>query len=209
MVAPDHLHRHVDAVHPLVQIRVVQTRLPRQLGRHQVVLQHRVDFGFGWLDGERCLRELGVVEQVVCGLFAVPHKNVALLHALHVDAGRGDQDNRTNRAGVAHRHLGRDPAAERIADDAHGIEAEMLQEVEVEVGEVGYVVEPRGRVGSAESRMLWHDHVIALGELLHERHPVCRPARAMKEQQRLALAATHHPNPAPVDFMKTFGCVCH
>ena len=102
-----------------------------------------------------------------------------------------DQGERAKPARAANRDFGRDPAAERMADEMHLIEAERLDEVEIEIGEVGKLIEPVRRVGPAEAGMIRHDHVIALRQRRHERQPGAGPARAMQEQQRRALAAAH------------------
>ena len=44
------------------------------------------------------------------------------------------------------------------------VEIELIEEVEIEVGEVVDGIEPVRRVGLAEARMLRHDHVVPRGE---------------------------------------------
>ena len=104
-----------------------------------------------------------------------------------------------SRRGVAHRKLGRDPAAEREADQIDVVEIELIEEIEIEVGEVGDVVEPVRRVGGAEARMLGHDHVVARGEVRHVGQPASRAAGAVQDQERAAGAAAHQADVAAAD----------
>jgi hypothetical protein len=68
---------------------------------------------------------------------------------------------------------------------------ELLHEIEIEEGEVADRVEPFRRVGSAETRMLGHDHVVPLRQHVHEGQPFSGTRSAMQEQQRLALPLAH------------------
>ena len=62
---------------------------------------------------------------------------------------------------------GRDPAAEVATDEIDGGEIELVEQVEVEIGEVRDGVEPSRHVGGAEPGMLGGDHVVAGGEVGH------------------------------------------
>jgi hypothetical protein len=61
-----------------------------------------------------------------------------------MDAGGADQGQRVEALRVADRKLGRDPAADRESDEIDVLKIELIEDVEIEVGEVGDVVEPVG-----------------------------------------------------------------
>ena len=71
------------------------------------------------------------------------------------------------------------------------VEPERLDEIEVEIGEVGELIEPFRLFRTAEPGVIRHDHVIALGQRRHERQPDPGAPGAMQEQQRRSLAAAH------------------
>ena len=50
---------------------------------------------------------------------------------------------------VAHRKLGRDPAAEREADEIDIAQIELVEEIEIEIGEVGDMVSSQSGVSEA------------------------------------------------------------
>ena len=100
---------------------------------------------------------------------------------------------------VAHRELGRDPAAEREADQIDMVEIELVEKIEIEARQVLDVVEPGRRIGRAVARMLGHDHVVAGGELRHERQPPARAVAAVQDQQRTAGAAAQQADAAAAD----------
>ena len=70
-----------------------------------------------------------------------------------------DERQRGEAAGIAHRKLGRHPAAQRLPDQMDAVEIELLQKVEIEVREVGDGVEPGRRFRFAKAGMLRDDHV--------------------------------------------------
>ena len=86
-----------------------------------------------------------------------------------------------------------------MADQIDVVEIELVEQVEIEVGEVGDGVEPVRRVGGAEARMLGHDHVVARGEVGHVGQPAAGAAGAVQEQQRTARAAAHQADVAAAD----------
>ena len=59
--------------------------------------------------------------------------------------------------------LGRQPAAQRAADDVHALEAEAVEDVEVVVDEVVHRLDLGHVVGAAEARMVGRHHVEAAG----------------------------------------------
>ena len=72
----------------------------------------------------------------------------------------------------------------------------MVDQVAVKVGQIPDVVEPFRRIGATKARVLRHDHVVVLGQHVHEGQPVRRPRCAVQEQQGLALALAHDPDAA-------------
>ena len=99
---------------------------------------------------------------------------------------------------VAHRDLGREPAAERIADQMRVLDFELIEDVEIEIGEVVNGIEPVRRIALAEPGMFRRDDVVFLRECLQERQPA-RAACAMQINQRIASAAAHQPDAAASD----------
>jgi len=76
---------------------------------------------------------------------------------------------------------------------------ELVENVEIKVGEVVDVIEPIGCIGCAETRMLGDDHVIGVGERAHEGQPGSSPAGTVQDHERLAGAAAHQPDVATAD----------
>ena len=140
------------------------------------------------------------MEHVADALLVVAEERIDLRHALDVDAGGADQRQRGEPPRVARRKLGRDPAAEREADQIDAVEIELIEEIEIEVGEVGDVVEPVRRVGARRS-----PDARARSRHGARRGPPCTgsqlsgAAGAMQDQQRPARAAAHQADVAAAD----------
>src|SRR5215471_3767498 len=126
-----------------------------------------------------------------------------------MDAGGGHQRERTQRVAVAHGEVGRDPAAERGSDEIDLAQAEFLDELEIEVGEIADVVEPLRRIGASEAGMLRYDHVEALRQCLEERQPHAGAACAVEEQERCTPAAAQHVDLAPGNRFPGLCCITH
>ena len=117
VVTPNEQRRHADAVQPLVQMRIVEPRMPAEFRGgelvfgvgHQRVVRDRLR--------ERGLRELLVVIEVADQLLARPHEQVAFRHTLHMNADRRRQRQRREPLATAHRDFRCDPAAERGSDE--------------------------------------------------------------------------------------------
>ncbi len=76
---------------------------------------------------------------------------------------------------------------------------EMLDQIKIEKGEVADIVEPVGCVGRPEVGVFRYDQVVLLGQHVHEGQPARHACCAMQEKQRLALALSHHADPATGD----------
>ena len=59
------------------------------------------------------------------------------------------------------------------------VEAQFIEHVEIEVGEIADVIEPVRHLRAAEAGMLRHDDIEPLRQLLHERQPRTRAICAM------------------------------
>ncbi len=152
--APHDQGRHVDPVQPFAQVRIVGARLPRELRGgdpvlHIDVFEFRTQQPRDHLVGAR-----RVMEEIADALLVAAQEEVDLLGARHMDAGGADQRQRREPVGVADRKLGGDPAAERRPDEMDAVEIELLEEVEIEVGEVVDGIEPVRRIAVVEARML-------------------------------------------------------
>src|SRR4029079_2444303 len=71
-------------------------------------------------------------EQIADALLLRPHEQIALGDAVDVDARGGDQSERAKPSRVSNGDFGREPSAQRMADEMHLIEAERVDEVEIE-----------------------------------------------------------------------------
>ena len=85
--------------------------------------------------------------------------------------------------------LGRQPAAQRAADDVHALEAEAVEDVEVVVDEVVHRLDLGQVVGAAEARMVGRHHREAAGQEPEEGMPRAGAAGRVEEEQRRTLAA--------------------
>src|SRR5205085_3395641 len=84
-------------------------------------------------------------------------------------------------------------------DDVNAGKAERLDRIEVAIGEVGDVIEPGGRLGTAEAGMIGRDHVEALRQGVEQNRPLGKPIRAVQVNQRRALPAAGKAKLAAVD----------
>src|SRR6185312_11262907 len=89
----------------------------------------------------------------------------------------------------------RDPAAQRRADDMNALEIERIQEIEIEEGEVADILEPVGRVGPAEARVIRCQYLEALRQTLERRDLRRQALHAVQEEQGRALAAAAQMKP--------------
>jgi len=103
--------------------------------------------------------------------------------AVRGNADRADQGQAGEPRGIAHRQLGRDPAAERGADQMHPIEPQRLQQIEIEIGEIVDPIEPGRIIRLTEAGMLRGEHRETLRQLLEKRHPAGMAAGAVQKHQ--------------------------
>ena len=198
VVAPDQQGRHVDAVQPFGQIRIVAARLPGDLGDRGAVLQRDV---FQFRPQRACDDVVGlflIVKEVAQPLLVAAQERIELLDAGDMETGGAGQRERGQPLRAAHGELRGDPAAERQPDQVDVLEFQLVEQVEIEIGEVVDVIEPVRRVGFAKARMFRRDDVELLRQLLHERQDICA-GRAMQNDERAAGAATHQPDAAASD----------
>jgi hypothetical protein len=76
----------------------------------------------------------------------------------------------------------------------HPVETQRLQQIEIETGEVGNVIEPGRVVGSAKARMLRGEHRKTLRQLFEKPHPAGMPAGAVQEHDGPSRSAAQQPD---------------
>src|SRR5258708_2903411 len=118
-------------------------------------------------------------------------ERVGPAHARDADAMSGQQGQAGERTVVANCDFAREPSADREAGKVDAVETEMIEQVEIEIGEVADIIEPARRVRTAEARMLGDDDIEMLGELGEKRRPGGSPVAAMKIDERRALPVAH------------------
>src|SRR5262249_46298556 len=100
---------------------------------------------------------------------------------------------------MAPRQVRGDPAAKRTPDEVDAGEVELIEKIEIKVGEIADGIEPRRRIGGAEARMLGNDDVELFRQLSHAREPDAHAAAAMKREQRRPRPAAHEADAAVAD----------
>src|SRR5262249_22803660 len=145
------------------------------------------------------LGELLIVEQVADALLLAAQEAIHLRHVLDMDASGSDQGERGQAGGVAHRPIRGEPTAKRTPDEMDAGEAELIEKIEIEVGEIADGIEPRRRIGGAEARMLGNDDVELFRQLGHAWEPDAHAAAAMKKEQRRPRPAAHEADAAVAD----------
>src|SRR5262249_38427523 len=143
--------------------------------------------------------EFLIVEQIADTLLLAAQECINLFHPFDMDTGRADEGQGSQPRRVADGEVGGDPAAERAADEMDLVQVELVEKVEVEIGEIGNVVEPIRRVGRAETGMLGNDNVEFFRQSCHAGQPDTDAAAAVQEDERRATAAAHETNAALPD----------
>src|SRR5262249_24604032 len=118
--------------------------------------------------------------------------NVALLAAADLDADGIDQDQLGDPRRRAHRDLGREPAAERIAEHDRLLELERIHQIEIEIDEVLETVEVIRNRRTGKARMDRLDQLEAFGETIGKRKPENRTAAAVQHQHAWTAAFPAH-----------------
>jgi hypothetical protein len=126
-----------------------------------------------------------------------------------VNAGRSDQRERGEPGGIAHGDLGGDPTTQRATHEVNPTQVELIEKIEIEIREVGNVVEPIRRIGGAESGMLGSDDVECLCQSCHRGQPDSDATAAVQEQQRRPATATHEADAASPDRDHLVGMIGH
>src|SRR6185437_5444797 len=126
VIAPHHQRRQLDAMQPFLEIGIEPARLPAELRRGKAVLQGDVHLLFAGRQRKQRLGEALVMEQIADRFVGRPDEGIARGHALDAQPRRRQQRHALKARAVAHQHLGRDPAAERVADEMHAAQVERL-----------------------------------------------------------------------------------
>ena len=164
--APQEQGRQLDAVQPVLQLRIVHVGRPCDPGMRFLVARRGQRFllGQGLVVALAGLRiEKG--ERVELGGHQRPDiDDVAGLAVADLDAdGVGHHEPRQPRL-VLHRDLGRDPAAEADADHKDVVEIELFEQVEIEVRKVVDRAHAFRQLRGAEARMRRRDDAAAMRE---------------------------------------------
>ena len=194
VIAPDDQRRQFDAVQPFLEVGVEPARLPSEFRDREAVLQHHVHLRFARRQRQDAVGEGLVVIEIAHRLFRPPDEVVAARHALDADAGRRELDEAAEMRAVADQDLGREPAAERVADQMDAVEPRLLDEVEIEHRQVRHRADPRRIVGAAKTGMLRHEQLVMLGQPVEERQPLRHPARAVQKQHGRAAPGAVQPD---------------
>ena len=202
--APQHQGRHRDAMQPALERGIEPARLPAELGGHEAVDQLELGLLFGRHARQPLLGQRLIVEHVAGGFLRRPDEIVAGRHALDPYAGGREQRQRREPRAVAHGELGRDPAAERMADQVHALDAQAVEHVEVIHRHVLHVADPGRVVGLAEAGMLGNEQLVFAGQSVEERKVARKPAGAVQEHHRLAAASAEHPHADVADLVSLF-----
>ena len=111
---------------------------------------------------------------------------------------RVDQDEAIQPVGVAHRQLGREPAAQRQTDDVDTVQLERVQHVQRVEHQVLDRLDRIEALGRAESRVNREEDPAARGQEVVDRHPP-EGAGAVEIEEGPAAAGLEQLDAAPVD----------
>ena len=125
--------------------------------------------------------------------------DVALLAAADLDADRVGEHQMRHPRRRLDGDFRRDPAAERHAHDGEVVERELVDEVEIEIGEVVDAIERLRRLRAAEAGMGRRQHARAGGEGVEHRRIGLEADAGMQEQERPAAPALDHLDADAVD----------
>ncbi len=166
MHAPEQQGRHRDAVQAALELGVVHIGRPG-IARGGFPVAGRglhcrighglvVALGGGWVAvGQRPELVLGNGEDI---------DDVALLAIADLDADRIGEHEMGEAFGRFDRDLGRDPAAERHPHHDHVAQVELVEQIEIEIGEIVHGRERPRLLGAPEARMRRRQHPVARGE---------------------------------------------
>src|SRR5262249_22798808 len=97
------------------------------------------------------------------------------------------------------RQVGGDPAAQRAADEMHATQVELIQEIEIKIGQISDSVEPCRGIRFTESRMFGSDDIEFLGKPGHAWEPNSHAAAAVEKDRRSPCPAAHEADAAVAD----------
>ena len=190
-------------------MRIVAARLPGEARRGGLVLEADIlELGAGGALHHR-VGARRIVEEIADALLVGAQEGIDLGDARHENAGGAHQRQRGDTARVAHRELGRDPAAEIVADEMDVRQIELVEQIEIEARKIRDGVEPGGRVRRAEARMLRRDNVMARCQVGQARRPEAGIARAMQKEERAPGAGAPHRDIAAADVDVAGGRLFH
>ena len=106
--------------------------------------------------------------------------------------------------GRFHRDRRSDPAAERDARQRYIAQVELVEQVEIVVGEVVDRIDALRQLGGAKARMRRRDQARLRREPVEHRRRRIEPDAGVQEQQRPALAALEHVHGDAVDLDRDF-----
>ena len=137
-LSPEHQCRQIDPMQPALEARIVQVWSPTIVGEHVTLAREFLQLA----GGHRCIArrmalpvgekhrkclDVGHVEEI---------GEVALFPAGKLHAHRRDEDQLAEPRVTAHAHLERNPSAEGRADENHVVELQLVEEIEIEVGQI-------------------------------------------------------------------------
>jgi hypothetical protein len=193
ILSPDQQGRHVDAVQPFREVRIHKARIGKAHDRaaiaHQQVRIGRREHL------QPAPHAIGIEIEPARILFRAHAEHVVQRHAVGGDPDGADEREACQPRGVANRKLGRDPAAERGADQMNAVELQRFDHVEVEVGKIARAIEPWRVVRAAEPRMFRRERVECPRQTVEKRQPADMPAGAVQKDQRWTAAASQQANP--------------
>src|SRR5439155_21121154 len=116
-----------------------------------------------------------------------------------METGGGDTREARQARATTDSETSGDTAGERACDVMDAAQIELIEKVQIEVGEITHAIEPCGRVRLAEAGMLGRDDVEFLGQPRHRGKPDADAAAAMKKDERGAGPSAHEPDAAIAD----------
>ena len=195
LAAAQDQRRHIDAVQPMDELRIMHERRPaieslgfrpaRQNGQFLVALA---------VVGER--RVARIDEFGACAFCRLQHveiDEIPVLDPADLDAvGRG-QHQPPEACGGAHSYLAGDPAPETGPREDNVFQAHGLQQIEIEIGKIIDRTEMPWPLVTAEAGMERGDHLEACAQQAEVVAGVpIRPRARMQEEQRTPAAGAQH-----------------
>src|SRR5689334_1951823 len=224
-LTPDQAGRHAGAMEALDQRPVVEVR---RLEAHEGAEAQHLIAPHLLLDVAASVREEaqrqgcgGALEQqrpqrrvVDAALGLRMHEHVADRLPRNKQTTAADQDEPPNTLGMAHCKLGRDPAADTVADEIKASKAERIEYFEIVEQHVIDAAAAGELVGSGAARMRGRDQACRLRELPMKRLQVggdpMHVGKAMQIEEWIAVAGFDHRDFAALDIKRShaaFDCL--